>query len=125
MNDLAGGHEFPDRKASYKFMEMRSLRARDWQGCCISFSGPRTPPSMTGLPMNMRWTPNKVTLLRVLVGFAAVSLFWRGAWANLTAVGVTVASIAPDALDRHLARTRELATPMGGPASSAGGRIVA
>ena len=30
----------------------------------------------------MHWTPNKVTLLRVIVGFAAVSLFGRGAWAH-------------------------------------------
>jgi len=37
--------------------------------------------------VDMRWTPNKVTLLRVVVGFAAVCLFGRGAWANLTAVG--------------------------------------
>ena len=47
----------------------------------------------------MRWTPNKVTLLRVVVGFAAVCLFGRGAWANLTAVGLTVAAIALDVLD--------------------------
>ena len=52
----------------------------------------------------MRWTPNKVTLLRVVVGFAAVCLFGRGAWANLTAVGLTVATIALDALDGHIAR---------------------
>jgi CDP-diacylglycerol---glycerol-3-phosphate 3-phosphatidyltransferase len=79
---------------------------------------------MTGLPMNMRWTPNKVTLLRVLVGFAAVSLFGRGAWANLTAVGLTVASIALDALDGHIARTRKLATPMGAQIDILGDRMI-
>src|SRR6202048_624374 len=72
----------------------------------------------------MRWTPNKVTALRVAVGFAAVSLFGRGAWANLTAVGLTVASIALDALDGHIARTRKLATPMGAQIDSLGDRMI-
>ncbi len=63
--------------------------------------------------VNMRWTPNKVTLLRVVAGFAAVCLFGRGAWANLTAVGLTVATIALDALDGHIARKKKMATPMG------------
>jgi CDP-diacylglycerol--glycerol-3-phosphate 3-phosphatidyltransferase len=79
---------------------------------------------MAGLQMNMGWTPNKVTLLRVLVGFAAVSLFGRGAWANLTAVGLTVASIALDALDGHIARTRKLATPMGAQIDILGDRMI-
>ena len=60
-----------------------------------------------GRPLvNMRWTPNKITLLRVAVGFAAVCLFGRGAWANLAAVGLTVAAIVLDALDGHLARRK-------------------
>jgi len=59
------------------------------------------------------WTPNKVTLLRVVVGFAAVCLFGRGAWANLTAVALTVAAIALDALDGHLARKKKMATAVG------------
>jgi len=61
---------------------------------------------------NVRWTPNKVTALRVVVGFAAVSLFGRGPWANLGAVILTVASIALDALDGYLARRKNLATPL-------------
>src|SRR5258708_1472177 len=79
---------------------------------------------MAGLQMNMGWTPNKVTLLRVLVGFAAVSLFGRGAGANLTAVGLTVASIALDALDGHIAGTRKLAPPMGAPIDILGDRMI-
>src|SRR6267142_5771452 len=59
------------------------------------------------------WTPNKVTLLRVIVGFGAVGLFGRGAWANLAAVGLTVAAIALDALDGHIARKKKMATPVG------------
>jgi phosphatidylglycerophosphate synthase len=73
---------------------------------------------------NMNWTPNKVTLLRVLVGFAAVSLFGRGAWTNLAAVGLTVASIALDALDGHIARRRKLATAMGAQIDILGDRVI-
>jgi phosphatidylglycerophosphate synthase len=72
----------------------------------------------------MRWTPNKVTLLRVLLGFAAVSLFGRGPWANLTAVGLTVTSIALDALDGHIARTKKLATPVGAQIDILGDRMI-
>ena len=72
----------------------------------------------------MHWTPNKVTLLRVAVGFAAVSLFGRGAWANLLAVALTVASIALDALDGHIARKKKMATPMGAQLDILGDRMI-
>jgi CDP-diacylglycerol--glycerol-3-phosphate 3-phosphatidyltransferase len=72
----------------------------------------------------MHWTPNKVTLLRVVVGFAAVSLFGRGAWANLVAVGLTVASIALDALDGYIARAKKLATPVGAQVDILGDRMI-
>ena len=72
----------------------------------------------------MNWTPNKVTALRVAVGFAAVSLFGRGPWANLAAVGLTVASIALDALDGHIARTKKLATPVGAQIDILGDRMI-
>jgi CDP-diacylglycerol---glycerol-3-phosphate 3-phosphatidyltransferase len=72
----------------------------------------------------MSWTPNKVTLLRVIVGFAAVSLFGRGAWANLAAVALTVATIALDALDGHIARRKNLATPVGAQIDILGDRII-
>ena len=74
--------------------------------------------------MRMNWTPNKVTALRVAVGFAAVSLFGRGAWANLTAVGLTVAAIALDALDGHVARKKKMATPMGAQLDILGDRMI-
>lgn len=70
------------------------------------------------------WTPNKVTLLRVAVGFAAVSLFGRGAWTNLLAVGLTVAAIALDALDGHMARKKKMATPLGAQLDILGDRII-
>ena len=72
----------------------------------------------------MRWTPNKITALRVAAGFAAVCLFGRGAWANLAAVVLTVASIALDALDGHLARRKNLATPVGAQLDILGDRMI-
>src|SRR5229473_2934194 len=70
------------------------------------------------------WTPNKVTLLRVAVGFGAVCLFGRGPWANLAAVGLTVAAIALDALDGHIARKKKMATPVGAQLDILGDRMI-
>ena len=72
----------------------------------------------------MRWTPNKVTALRVLVGFAAVGLFGHGTWANLAAVMLTVASIALDALDGHIARKKRMVTPVGAQLDILGDRMI-
>src|SRR5437868_7604279 len=72
----------------------------------------------------MQWTPNKVTALRVMVGFAAVALFGDGTWANLAAVVLTVAAIALDALDGHLARKRQMATPLGAQIDILGDRVI-
>lgn len=74
--------------------------------------------------MSFEWTPNKVTLLRVGVGFAAVSLFGRGAWANLIAVGLTVASITLDGLDGHIARKKKMATAVGAQLDILGDRMI-
>src|SRR5215470_17902264 len=70
------------------------------------------------------WTPNKVTVLRVAVGFAAVSLFGRGKWANLFAIVLTVAAIALDALDGHIARKKQLETPIGAQLDVLGDRMI-
>ena len=72
----------------------------------------------------MKWTPNKVTALRVAVGFAAVSLFGCGAWANLAAVALTVTSIALDALDGYIARKKRLASPIGAQIDILGDRMI-
>jgi CDP-diacylglycerol---glycerol-3-phosphate 3-phosphatidyltransferase len=77
-----------------------------------------------GPQVDMRWTPNKVTLLRVVVGFGAVCLFGRGAWANLSAVGLTVTAIVLDALDGHLARKKKLETPVGAQLDILGDRMI-
>jgi CDP-diacylglycerol---glycerol-3-phosphate 3-phosphatidyltransferase len=58
------------------------------------------------------------------VGFAAVSLFGRGPWANLAAVALTVASIALDALDGYMARRRNVATSVGAQIDILGDRMV-
>src|SRR3984893_4329803 len=70
------------------------------------------------------WTPNKVTVLRVAVGFGAVCLFGQGPWANLAAVGLTVAAIALDALDGHIARKKRMATPVGAQLDILGERMI-
>jgi phosphatidylglycerophosphate synthase len=72
----------------------------------------------------MRWTPNRVTLLRVVVGFAAVCLFGRGSRMNLTAVALTVTSVALDGLDGHIARRKNLATPVGAQIDILGDRMI-
>src|SRR5438132_983425 len=85
-------------------------------GCALA------PPGNEIFRLN--WTPNKITALRVAVGFGAVALFGRGPWANLAAVTLTVASIALDALDGHLARKKQLATPMGAQIDILGDRMI-
>jgi CDP-diacylglycerol--glycerol-3-phosphate 3-phosphatidyltransferase len=72
----------------------------------------------------MRWTPNKVTLLRVAIGFVAVALFGRNAWLNLAAVGLTVTAIALDGVDGYLARKKNLATPEGAQLDILGDRMI-
>src|SRR6266852_1354026 len=72
----------------------------------------------------VNWTPNKVTALRVAVGFASVSLFGRGAWANLAAVTLTVGATGLDALDGHIARKKKLATPVGAQLDILGDRMI-
>ena len=72
----------------------------------------------------MIWTPNKVTLLRVAVGFLAVSLFGRSPWLNLLAVALTVTAIVLDALDGHLARKKKMATPQGAQIDILGDRMI-
>ena len=72
----------------------------------------------------MKLTPNKITALRVMTGFAAVSLFGHGAWANLAGVALTVAAMALDALDGHVARSRNLVSPVGAQVDILGDRMV-
>ena len=72
----------------------------------------------------MGWTPNKVTVLRVAVGFAAVGLLGHGTWANLAAVVLTVTTIGLDALDGHIARKKRMATPLGAQLDILGDRMI-
>jgi CDP-diacylglycerol---glycerol-3-phosphate 3-phosphatidyltransferase len=72
----------------------------------------------------MIWTPNRITSLRVVLGFVAVGLFGRNAWLNLLAVGLTVGAIALDALDGHVARTKKMATPEGAQIDILGDRMI-
>jgi phosphatidylglycerophosphate synthase len=72
-------------------------------------------------------TPNQVTLTRVAAAFAAVALFTLcgdSLTADVAAVLLTVAAIALDGLDGYLARTRNLATPLGAQLDILGDRVV-
>jgi CDP-diacylglycerol---glycerol-3-phosphate 3-phosphatidyltransferase len=72
----------------------------------------------------MRWTPNKVTLLRVALGFVAVGMFGRNPWMNLAAVALTMVAIGLDALDGYLARKKNMATPEGAQIDILGDRMI-
>lgn len=72
----------------------------------------------------MSWTPNKVTAARVATGFVAVSLFGHGVWSNLAAVALTVAAIALDALDGHIARRKKMETALGAQVDILGDRVI-
>jgi len=72
----------------------------------------------------MLWTPNKITMLRVAVGFLAVSLFGKNPWLNLLGVALTVTAIALDALDGHIARKKQMATPEGAQFDILGDRLI-
>ena len=80
----------------------------------------RAAPPLT----TMHWTPNKVTVIRVVTGFAAVSLFGASPWLNLAAIALTVTCIALDALDGHIARRNHLATPLGAQVDILGDRMI-
>lgn len=69
-------------------------------------------------------TPNQITLVRVLMGFAAVTLFAHNFWCDVAALVLTIAAITLDALDGYLARRRELATPLGAQLDILGDRVV-
>jgi phosphatidylglycerophosphate synthase len=69
-------------------------------------------------------TPNQITLLRVLMGFAAVALFARHFWCDVAALALTIAAITLDAFDGYLARRRKLATPLGAQLDILGDRVV-
>ncbi|MGA8222033.1 MAG: CDP-alcohol phosphatidyltransferase family protein [Candidatus Acidiferrales bacterium] len=72
-------------------------------------------------------TPNQVTAARVAAAFAAVALFTfagRALAADLVAVLLTIAAIALDGLDGYLARTRNMATPLGAQLDILGDRVV-
>lgn len=75
-------------------------------------------------------TPNQITALRVLMGFAAIALFTYAAGAEsarsagFLAVGLTLAAIVLDAVDGYIARHRKLETPLGAQIDILGDRIL-
>jgi CDP-diacylglycerol--glycerol-3-phosphate 3-phosphatidyltransferase len=72
-------------------------------------------------------TPNQVTAARVVAAFAAVAFFTLAGKhfvADALAVLLTITAIALDGVDGYLARTRNLATPLGAQFDILGDRIV-
>ena len=72
-------------------------------------------------------TPIQVTAARIIAAFAAVTLFTlsqRTLAADAVAVLLTVAAIALDGVDGYLARTRNMATPLGAQFDILGDRVV-
>jgi phosphatidylglycerophosphate synthase len=79
----------------------------------------------------MRWliTPNKVTVLRMLVAGAAIGLYGAGARGDAVAVGIcalalTTCAVALDAVDGYLARRLRMATAMGAQLDILGDRVI-
>jgi phosphatidylglycerophosphate synthase len=72
-------------------------------------------------------TPNQVTAARVVAAFAAVALFTfseRTLAADAVAILLTIAAIALDGVDGYLARSRNMATPLGAQFDILGDRVV-
>jgi CDP-diacylglycerol--glycerol-3-phosphate 3-phosphatidyltransferase len=74
-------------------------------------------------------TPNKVTLLRMILGGTAVALYAADARENATAFGLaalalTIGAIALDGVDGYLARRFNLATPLGAQLDILGDRVI-
>jgi len=75
-------------------------------------------------------TPNQITALRILMGFAAITLFLAfagtaaGRVAGFAAVALTLAAIVLDAVDGYVARRYQLATPLGAQIDILGDRIL-
>jgi CDP-diacylglycerol--glycerol-3-phosphate 3-phosphatidyltransferase len=72
-------------------------------------------------------TPNQITVVRVAAAFAAVALFTISRHAfivDVAAVLLTILAIALDGVDGYIARTRNLATPLGAQLDILGDRVV-
>jgi CDP-diacylglycerol--glycerol-3-phosphate 3-phosphatidyltransferase len=81
--------------------------------------------------MEVRVTPNQITLFRVVLAFLAVVLFTAARsnvepalWAGPAALSLVVAAIALDAVDGYVARRKRLATPLGAQLDVLGDRVV-
>ena len=79
----------------------------------------------------MRWlmTPNKITVLRMLVAGAAVGLYSAGAHSDAVALGVfaltlTICAVALDGVDGYLARRLRMATRLGAQLDILGDRVI-
>ncbi|HKQ85821.1 MAG TPA: CDP-alcohol phosphatidyltransferase family protein [Candidatus Acidoferrales bacterium] len=72
-------------------------------------------------------TPNEVTFLRIVAGFAAVAVFSfldQSMAADVVGIALTVIAIALDGVDGYIARARNLATPLGAQLDILGDRVI-
>jgi|SRR5579864_279958 len=79
----------------------------------------------------MRWlvTPNKVTVLRMVVAGAAVRLYAEGSHRNALAVGIcalalTICAVALDGVDGYLARRLRMTSALGAQLDILGDRVI-
>ena len=72
-------------------------------------------------------TPNKVTFLRIVAGFAAVAVFSfldQSMAADVVGIALTAIAIALDGVDGYIARVRNLGTPLGAQLDILGDRVI-
>lgn len=72
-------------------------------------------------------TPNRITLARIAMAFAAVAVFefsGHALGADLAALALVILAIGLDAADGYLARRRKLETPLGAQLDILGDRLV-
>jgi phosphatidylglycerophosphate synthase len=108
-------------------MPLSAVRARSLEpGTAKKFAAGGCGP-VTPVVGEFAMTPNQVTAARVVAAFAAVALFTfsvKTLAADAVAVFLTIAAIALDGVDGYLARTRNMATPLGAQFDILGDRVV-
>jgi phosphatidylglycerophosphate synthase len=108
-------------------MPLHTLRARSLEpGTAEKFAAGVCGP-VTSAVREFEMTPNQVTAARVVAAFAAVGLFTipgKALAADTVAVFLTICAIALDGVDGYLARTRNMATPLGAQFDILGDRVV-
>ena len=110
------------RRMPFSVVRARSLEPGTAKKFAAGGCGP-----VTSAVREVAMTPNQVTAARVVAAFAAVALFTlsqKTLAADAVAILLTIAAIALDGVDGYLARTRNMATPLGAQFDILGDRVV-